>query len=229
MFEEEIEEEDHKYNRKERRKSCYENSFKLKRKLDLIESDSFLNYKPLLSGQNISHQMDKITEVKEDIPVLEGSSPRIKLLTDNLEDLTLNLKHRYSSSSPMNLSKNQIISEECGENGDENGKETRKNFLFPKLEAVIDKYEQNVIDKYDQNAEKRTTTEFSEGVVIEEECTSEEEDKSPCKKIKQIETPKSDEFDLDVDNNHLKINTTIEEQEIIKEDDEKKVEDSITL
>ncbi len=231
VFEEEIEEEDHKCIRKERRRSCYENSFKLKRKLDLIESDSFLNYKPFLSSHSISHHMDKITEVKEDIPVLACSSPRIKLLTDNLEDLTLNLKQRYSSSSPMNLSmsKNQIISEESGENGDENGKETRKNFLFPKLEAVIDKYEQNVIDKYEQIAEKRTITEFSEGVVIEEECTSEEEDKSPSKIIKQIETPKSDEFDIDIDNYHLKINTIIEEQEIIKEDDEKKVEDSITL
>jgi len=233
VFEEAIEEEedDYKLLIKERRKSCYENSFKLKRKLDLIENDSFLNYKPFLSSQVLSNQMDKITEVKEDIPVLQGSSPRIRILTDNLEDLTLNLKPRHSSSSPMNLSfsKNQVISEECGENGEENGKEIKKNFLFPKLEAVIDKYEQNVIDKYEQLAEKRTITEFSEGVVIEEECTSEEDDKSPSIRIKTIETPKSDDFDKDFENYYIRANKLIEERKIIKEDDEKKIEESNTL
>lgn len=227
----EEEEDDYKLIDKERRKSCYENSFKLKRKLDLIESDNFLSYKPFLSSQNISNQMDKITEVKEDIPVLQGNSPRIRILTDYLEDLTLNLKPRHSSSSPMNLSlsKNQVISEEYGENGEDNVKETKKNFLFPKLEAVIDKYEQNVIDKYDQIAEKRTITEFSEGVVIEEECTSEEDDKSPSKKVKSIETLKSDDFDKENESYYLRINKLIEEKKIIQEDDEKKIEDSNTL
>jgi hypothetical protein len=224
VFEEEYEEEDHKYNYKEPRRSCYANSFKLKRKLDLIEKDSILNFQPYLSNQNVSNQMENITEVKEDIPVLQGNSPRIKPFTDNLEDLKFNLKQRYSSSSTMNISmsKNEIISEEFGENGDENGKEIKKNFLFPKLEAVIDKYEQNVIDKYEQIAEKRTITEFSEGVVIEEECTSEEEDISPYKKINPIVTPKSDNFDINIDSHNLKIDTIIEEQNIIKEDNEKK-------
>jgi hypothetical protein len=214
----------------EKKKKNFTNSFNLKQKLNLIENDNLINYKPFLS-KSFSQGMDQITEVKEETPFNHATnSPRIKLMTDNLED---SISFKYFISSPSNsnikanfdLDKTDVIKEESNENMAENGKEKRRT-LFHKIENFVDKYEENLI-----NENRRPS--FGENHIIEEiQEVNNEEESPPFKRSKSIETPLSDEFEKDQDKNfslNLRVSTKIDECEEINEDDEKKCEEEIEI
>jgi hypothetical protein len=175
------------------------NTFTLQSIKRVSMSPSAKSFKSHSHSVNIlSTNMDPVVEVKEEEQtrneakqgMLSLNSPRIKYMTDNREDVTIQTPNYLSNSSFHYLPKDytiesgNIIAEDNNENLVENETKIRKKESMHKmLENIIDKEENYNIQELNVNAGSNANFE----PIKEEKDENFEEDETLQQKLRSIE------------------------------------------